>query len=183
MRLNAEGVGCLLIGETMRMRALGELLAAQGVETFAPPPGADLQSSVQEGLRAARRRGGTCVAAEGEMWAAALSLAAQLCVDRVALVAPTDRIRYPKDEFEKQIGRLKGYARRNLFFCVSEVLVLDTEATRGDRRMNAVIGRLCNARVHRLLMPVQRWTNCEFSPLEAAVRFLGEGDLGFSLAK
>lgn len=184
MRLNAEPVGCLLIGETKRMRALRERLTARGVDTASPSPSGDLLTSVQEGLYAARRRGGACVAAEGELWAAALALAAQLSVERVVLIAPTDRAGSPKDDYQKQIERLKGFACRNLFFCVSEVLVLeDAPDERSAKRIDSVCRRLCNARVHRLSLTDQRWTNCKHSPIEAAARFLDEGDFAFSLAK
>ncbi len=184
MRLNAKSVGCLLIGESMRMRALGEKLAARGVDPVCITHGADLLLSAQEGLRAARRSGEACIAAEGELWAAALSLAAQLCVDRIVLIAPTDFMHSPKSELEKQIERLKGFARRNLFFCVSDVLVLEEGLdARSDRRIDLLCRRMCNSRVHRLSMGDQRWTNCEHSPIEAVARFLCEGDFVFSLAK
>lgn len=185
MRLSAvkEPVGCLLIGETIRMRALRERLNACGVETVLAPRGGDLLSDVQEGLYQARKTGGACIAAEGEMWAAALALSAQLSVERVALIEPTDRFRNPKDDWEKQIVRLKGFARRNLFFCVSDVLMLEGADgwTRG--RLDALCRRMYNARVRRVSLSDQRWTNCEHSQMDAAARFLRDGEFAFSLAK
>lgn len=186
MRLDAvqSPVGCLLIGDTKRMRALREQLAACGVPTVSAVQGGDLLGAAQEGLCAARQPGGACVAAEGELWAAALALAAQLSVERVALIAPTDRSENPKDDWERQIVRLKGYACRNLFFCVSEVLVLEGESdVRSAKRIDLLCRRLCNARVHRVSLLDQRWTNCEHSPMEAAARFLRDGDFRISLAK
>lgn len=184
MRRNAEPVGCLLIGETKRMRALRDRLTARGIAAMHAASGGDLLAAAQEGLCAVRRKGGACIAAEGELWAAALALAVQLCVERVVLIAPTDFVKAPKDEVEKQIERLKGFARRNLFFCVSEVLVLEEKTdARSDRRIDSLCKRMCNSRVYRLSLSDQRWTNCEHSPIEAAARFLGEGDFAFSLAK
>ena len=186
MRFNAGSgpVGCLLIGRTMRMRALQERLTARGVLTVSASGEGDLLSAAQEGLVAARQPGGACVAAEGELWAAALALAVQLSVERVALIAPTDRCALPGSDWNRQIERLKGFARRNLFFCVCDVLVMEGEAdARSARRLDLLCRRLCNARVHRVSLLDQRWTNCEFSPVEAVARFLRDGDFRISLAK
>lgn len=184
MRPNAarEPVGCLLIGETMRMHALCERLNENGVETFFAQRGGDLLSSVQEGLYRARRPGGVCIAAEGEMWAAALALAAQLSVERVALIEPTDRFRSPSNDQERQLVRLKSFVRRNLFFCVSDVLMLEGDGEPAGR-LDALCRRMCNARVWRAELSDQRWTNCEHLPIDAAARFLKSGEFAFSLAK
>lgn len=185
MRLNAvkEPIGCLLIGETMRMQMLRERLNACGVDTVFAPRGEDLLSCVQEGLYRARRPGGAGIAAEGEMWAAALALSAQLSVDRVVLIEPTDQFRNPKNEWEKQVVRLKGFVRRNLFFCVSDVLMMEsgTEKTKGW--MDLLCRRMYNARVWRAAMEDQRWTKYEHSQIDAAARFLSSGDFMFTLAK
>lgn len=170
-------IGCLLIGETAhgRMRALRDRLDARGIATVGVARQGNLLNGAQEGLRAARRPGGACVAAEGELWAAALALAAQLSVERIVLILPTDR-RDPRDDWERQIERLKGYARRNLFFCVSDVLVLERPGDgRSDRRMDLVCRRLCNARVRRMPLPEDP-RSCA-SALETAVNFLEAGVL------
>lgn len=184
MLRNGESVGCLLLGETWRMHELKERLNACSVETAKPALDGDLLCAAQEGLRSVRRNDGLCcVAAEGELWTAALALAAQLCVDRVALITPTNRMKRPKNNFERQIERLKGYACRNLSFCVSEVLVLEEADVQDARRMDAVLKRMCNSRIYRAVWADQRWTNCEFSPYEAVIRFLCGGEFLFSLAK
>ena len=184
MHRNGEAVGCLLLGETKRMRALCDMLCARGVATVMAATDGNLLTAAQEGLYAARRKGGTCIAAEGEWWAAALALAAQMCVERILLIAPTDLAKPANDEREKQIVRLKGFARRNLFFCVSEVLVLEDEiSAQSDRRIDSLCRRMCNSSVRRISLSDQRWTNCELSPIEAAVRFLDGGEFAFSLAK
>jgi hypothetical protein len=183
MHLETGSVGCLLLGDSMNMRALGEALREQGVDTAEPSGCGDLFISVQEGLRAARRCGGVCIAAEGEWWTAALALAAQLCVDRIVLIAPTEYRMPPDTGFDRQFKSLRCYVRRNLFFCVSEVLVLETEEACAERQMNSVLNSLRNARVYRLKTDDQRWTNCEFSLVEAVVSFLQSGEFMFSLAK
>lgn len=181
-----EPVGCLLIGETDRgrMRALRERLNARGIVTVGTPRREDLLAAAQEGLYAARGLGGACIAAEGELWAAALALAVQLSVERIALIAPTDHFQQPKSDWEKQIERLKSYARRNLFFCVSDVLVLEGEASgRSAKRIDLMCRRMCNARVRRVNLAGETWTNCKQSEIDAVAGFLVDGDFGFLLAK
>jgi len=180
-----EAIGCLLIGGRKRGRidALEAMLRAQGVASIRIGRTDALLCSGQEGLYRIRRPGGTCIAAEGEMWAAALALAAQLHVDRILLLSPTDDRLNTKDEWERQIARLKAYARRNLFFCVSSVLVLESAAEESDGRMSAVYRRLCNASLRRVSLPPEKWTNCKQSLLSAAVHFLHAGDFEFTLAK
>lgn len=171
MRSDGGPVGCLLIGEMTKGRlwALRDRLDARGIETVGLSQQDDLLCGAQEGLRAARRSGGACIAAEGELWAAALALAAQLSVERIVLILPTDR-RNPKNKWEEQIERLKGFARRNLFFCVSDVLVLELRGDeRSDRRIDQICRRLCNAKVRR--MPMTE------GALEIAARFLALGKL------
>ena len=175
-----SAVGCLLIGDTLRMNALRQRLNNGGAATAVPAPGDNLYRAVQEGFLAARRPGGACVAAEGEMWAAALSLAAQLSVDRVVLFTPSDNRKRTRDKTERQIEWMKAYARRNLSFCVCQVLILEESAS---VRLERGWKMLTNARVHRCSLGDQRWINCEFSPTEAAARFLELGELPFSLAK
>lgn len=184
--MGLEPVGCLLIGGERhdRLGVLREKLHLCGVQTVRTGRADNLLHAVQEGLYAARRPGGACIAAEGEMWAAALALAAQMHVDRVALIAPTDFIRSPRDAWEKQIGWMKSFAQRNLFFCVSEVLLLEeTCDERSRKRVETICRRLCNATVRRASLADERWTKCKQSPMEAAARFLAAGEFVFPLAK
>lgn len=179
-----ESVGCLLIGETKRMQMLKESLTARGIETVRAVFGGDVLASVQEGLQKVRGSGGVCIAAEGEYWPAALALAVQLCVDRIALIDPMDRCRDSKDECGKQIDRLRSFARRNLFFCVSEVLVMENaDNPELEKQIDRMCKGLCNARIQRVKVSEQRWTNCEFFPFETVARFLYAGEYMFSLAK
>lgn len=173
-------VGCLLIGDASHegLKALGAQLAERSVATAFSGGRGDVLSAAQEGLYAVRGPGGVCVAAEGEFWAAALALAAQLCVERVVLIAPTDR-RNSKEDWERQIQRLKGFARRNLFFCVSDVLVLEKSIE--SRQVNQICRRLTNAKVLRVVIGEE--ANVQRRAINAAVKFLIEGDFTFSLAE
>lgn len=172
MRSNEGTMGCLLIGETARMRTLKNRLDALGVSTLSLGQDGQRLSVAQEGLRAVRGPGGACVAAEGELWAAALALAVQLSVERIVLIAPTDTFAGRRDEQRRQMERLKGYARRNLFFCVSEVLVLEGAGdVRSERRIDQVCRRMCNARVHRAALSGEARQE-EGAALDAAARFL-----------
>ena len=148
-----DALGCLLIGERSggRLEPLEALLRARGTRTVCIG-GEGLLDAAQEGLRQARGTGGVCIAAEGEMWAAALALAAQLPVERIVLIAPEDRDRAisVRDERSRRLQRLKAYAKRNLFFCISSILLLEIPVeTRSDRRVDELCRRLCNASVQR----------------------------------
>lgn len=155
-------VGCLLIESDIgRLEQFGKKLSARGIhalhgvwkDELLP----DMQRSFYDVQKRAQR---SCIAADGQMWAAALALAAQLSVDRVVL------IRSPKNEEisdrckRRQLERLRAYARRNLFFCVCDVLVIGTGEESGVP--DAILGGLVNARVWHL----------EQKSYDAAIRFL-----------
>ena len=181
MAMRSERMGCLLIGEAAggRLGALRERLRAAGVATQrVAPGGADFLEAAQAALYETRGARGACVAAEGACWPVALALAAQLSVDRVALFEPEAE---GAPESRGALGRIEAYARRNLFFCVADVLVL--EGAGGARSLERVWRGLCNARVERVSLRDQKWTNCKQSPIEAAARFLEAGVSPFALAK
>ena len=179
MRLNpAEGaVGCLLMGDSSsgRLGRLRERLSVHGVETVEAICREDRLCAAQEGLYAARRRGGTCVAAEGEWWTVALALAVQLNVDRVALILPAW---CSGEQAARQQLQMRGFVRRNLFFCVSDVLVLESGLDgRMAREIDGVCRRMYNARVWRMRASELEWQRGG-APLEAAARFLAAGEYG-----
>lgn len=72
--------------------------------------------------RMRQRFGWVCVAAEGEAACIAVALAAQLPVDRLAL---TDSMLFmPRQRgTNRELSRLRAYARRNLSLVVSEILL------------------------------------------------------------
>ena len=74
------------------------------------------------------------------MAGAALALAARMNVDRLALINPC-----PAECAEMR--KMQFFAMRNLFFCVSDVLVIE----RGDgRAFDRTVKRLSNSRVWRM---------------------------------
>ena len=67
-----------------------------------------------------------CVCAEGASSAAAIALAAQLPVDRLALAAP-DLFPPAPHGISRQASRLRAFARRNLALVVSQILLADAD--------------------------------------------------------
>lgn len=142
-----QAVGCLLIAERSgtSFERLGMRLAAEDVHIVRVMRSGNLLADAQRGLYAVTRAGKrACVAAEGEMWAAALALGIQLNVDRIVLLFPQE-CRGIRD---RRLEWLKGYVRRNLFFCVSDVLIIE------EAGQSACVDKLCrrliNADVWRL---------------------------------
>lgn len=169
MRLNSaeESVGCLLMGEFSggRMDELRRQLDESGVKTVDASKRTDRWLAAQEGLFAARRHGGTCIAAGGGWWPEALALAAQLNVDRVALI-------FPERSEAARYNPPLGFLRRNLFFCVADVLVLENaQDVQMTRELNSLFRRMCNARVWRM-----EAEKTKVRPLETAARFLAVKD-------
>lgn len=162
-----EAVGCLLMGEISgnHMDELRRRLDEHGVETVGATGRTNRWLAAQEGLFAARRRGGTCIAAEGEWWPEALALAAQLNVDRIALI-------FPEQADAARHNSPLGFLRRNLFFCVADVLVLESNCdAQMLRELNGLFRRMCNARIWRMEAGTTRMRS-----LETAARFLASKD-------
>lgn len=162
-------VGCLFIGmngeRNLRFR---KKLSDCGIHTVSGEWQGDLLKDMQNALYSVQKQAArVCVAAEGDMWTAALALAVQLCVDRVVLIHPSGGNSMHDPHRRRQLNRLNGYVRRNLFFCVSDLLVLDSEA--GMRREeDAVLARMVNARIWRMRAvcpdvtePVVRFLLCD----------------------
>jgi len=144
-------VGCLLIGTNAeRNMRLRQELSDRGILTVCGEWRSDLLKDMQKELYGVRKQAARiCVAAEGEMWTAALALAVQLCVDRVVLIHPSAGNGVQDSCMRRQLNRLNGYVKRNLFFCVSDLLVVDPEMEM-RRDMDAVLGRMVNARIWRM---------------------------------
>lgn len=162
-------VGCLYIGTDVERNAhIRQRLSDYGVWTVCGEWQSDLLKDMQRGLYCVRKQAArVCIAAESEMCTAALALAVQFCVDRVALIHPFERMDIPDPYQRRQLNRLYGYAKRNLFFCVSDLLIVDSggDATHGA---DALLGRMVNARIWRMKMmredmvdPVARFMLCD----------------------
>lgn len=82
-----------------------------------------------------RRHGWVCIAAQGEAASIALALAAQLPVDRVAILSPGQN----GPGLPREMRRLKAFARRNLALVTAEILLIGAqealahEILRGNR--------------------------------------------------
>lgn len=108
----------------------------------------------QAALQHARRKWDwLCVCAQGHAACLALALAAQLPVDRLALIAPE----WGAGGMRRELLRLRSYARRNLALITAEILLLDApedlvrSLMRGNRH-----SRLClleSFSEERLILP------------------------------
>lgn len=137
-----ESRGILFLSDVARGRAKGG--ASGALREFAPKSGAPLLPQAQEALWRLRQDcGWVCAAASGWMAALAIALAAQLPVDRLALV--DGRMFDPGGPApNRELAKLARYARRNLALVASEVLLID--ATEREIRGHLRIlggGRLC----------------------------------------
>lgn len=159
--------GCLLIGacDSAILDMLSRGLRERGAAVIRIAGSGSLLADAQKGLYAASQAGRrVCVAAEGEMWAPALALGIQLHVDRIALLFPRETAKRGRSA-----ERLNGYVRRNLFFCVSDVLVL--EDAQMQRSMETLMKRMINAGVWRMQSEKSN------AAAMAAARFLLDEDL------
>lgn len=110
-------------------------------------------SRAQTALWHARSSGSwICVAGEGYAAYIALALAAQLPVDRIALVnMPGNRIRLPRE-----IARIRTFARRNLALIAAEILLIGAD----DAAVQAVMRGTGRCRVCALdSLPESRFTD------------------------
>lgn len=190
-------IGCLCIDELLPGRAPAggaPLCAAPGMlsRAFRPRGGEGLWEALQVALQALRAEArAAAILARGTGCAAALALAAQLPVERLALVDPLlspARVRgggpnARAASTERQVRAIARYARRNLSLCACDMLVL--QHARGER-----ISR-------RDLSPYTRLTgllfrgesredllnNREIMAKQALDGFLRTGDLPKSLAE
>ena len=112
----------LMVGEN-EGRVLAARLRAGGIGVVRVETNTGIQEAALDGLRCARGKERTMIAASGEKVWAALALAARMNVDRLALINPC-----PAECAETR--KMQFFAMRNLFFCVSDVLVIE----RGDGR-------------------------------------------------
>ena len=105
----------------------------------------------QEALWRLRRRfGWICVAGEGACAGLALALAAQLPVDRVALLggSPFGAVRTDGGAIgrARELARVDAFARRNLALVVAEILLVNVP---DDERRKLIRGLGRGADVHR----------------------------------
>lgn len=139
MRPRTMDVGCLMLGGGEFARALSRRLAESGAQVERAD--GETLDAARDGLFRISRRARVCAAAVGKNWATALALAAQLRVDRLALFRP---------EFGARRSPAAAFARRNLFFCVSEILIFDGADAAALKETDALCRGLCNAQIWRV---------------------------------
>lgn len=193
-----SAMACVVIDDFLsgmsRLSGLSSFLAAKGVRVCAPKPaGAGyLLPALQDALQAARSgTGGASVVACGTGCGAALALAEQLPVERLALIDP----RSPRavgsgvdPALLRKAVRLDRFARRNLPLCVSDVLVIHARPSGHDRPQAAFIG---TGRLHGRLLTAEfcgadannLYTDCENMLKNGVYSFLQNGDFPKSLAE
>ena len=190
-------IGCLMIDEPMsgENRLSGLLFPPE----IAPFPfdwraGEGCLGALQSLLQAARKRcGAAAILARGAGCGAALALAEQLPVERLALVEPRLDVRpargsilFPDPRLRRDVRRINAYARRNLSLCVADALVIEGENDRCAERL-VRWGLGANGRVARLRNAgeaASKWcTICENGLKDAVIAFLRDGDLPNGLAQ
>ena len=167
-------VGCLLIGDRKgiwcgRIRGLLQERKAATEEVFSCS--GNLEQALEKFGRI-RRCEAACVAAEGPFWSIALALAIRLNVDRIILLMPEKTECCRGDAAEQQLYR---YVHRNLFFCVSEVLIVENnnrEACVSDD-ISALCRQMINSHIWRMRMPDMQKDGDVF--LDTLARFLLDG--------
>lgn len=185
---NINPVGCLIIDDPMSGENwLSGLSLPAGLRAypFAWRTGEGLLSSLQTLLQRARSECGTAsILARGAGCAAALALAEQLPVERLALIEPTFRPCAPK-VLAKPLGRIARYAARNLSLCVSDALIASREDQREAMRIARALS--ANCRVCRLDIPgetvPEMETICENWLKRAITDFLRGEELPKDLAQ
>lgn len=141
-------VGCLLIDEKpVSTQRIFRELTNHGIYATSGEWGEGLLTDVQKKFYDVQKHAvRACVAAEGATWMAALALAVQLNVDRVALINPSNGPDSLADARRRQLNRLQGYVKRNLFFCVSDVLVVGQKSYE-NRVLDGILSGMVNARI------------------------------------
>ena len=199
MRAESMSAGCLCIDDITSGTSdpSGPFLfrGLSGVETwpFRCPEGENLWDGLRVALQALRKRWETVgVAAQGTGCAAALALAEQLPVDRLALVDPLLSIRGTgrgggaMSADARVLRRIAAFARRNLSLCVSDTLIVETGADCVDcRRLADALSTHC--RVERIRFDVKTGEKLykirEIEVKQAISRFLQAGERQKPLAE
>lgn len=139
MGFQTTDVGCLMLADGGFARALSGRLNERGARVVRAD--GETLDAARDGLFRISGCGRICAAAEGTDWARALALAAQLRVDRIVLLRP---------EPSERRSPAEAFARRNLCFCVSDILIFDGADGSSLREMDALCRGLCSARIWRL---------------------------------
>ena len=103
----------------------GAQMHTESVQGLVFTENGSLLSQAQEALWRMRQNcDWICVAAQGDATCIALALAAQLPVDRVAVLGAGSE----KKHQNRELRRLRAYARRNLALITAEILLIGADA-------------------------------------------------------
>ncbi len=143
----------------------------------------ELQTLLQ---RARSTCGAAAILARGLGCMAALALAEQLPVDRLALVAPLQERMRGRKPLARTFNRIALFARQNLSLCVSDVLIVEAAGSRAGRKLVS-LGLGAHSRVSMLEMAAETgpelYTICENTLKTAITDFLRDGELPKDLAQ
>ena len=139
MRPRTTETGCLMLGGGEFVRALSRRLADGGAQVERADGGT--LDAARDGLFRISGCARVCAAAAGKSWVTALALAAQLRVDRLVLFRP---------EFSARRSPAEAFVRRNLCFCVSEILIFDGVDAASLKETDALCRGLCSAQIWRV---------------------------------
>lgn len=182
-------VGCVVIDDPgSGGRGLSGFCRANGLRAYPCDwSGAERPLSLLQGLlqRARGECGAAAILARERGCGAALALAEQLPVERLALIEPEASLNRRRVGLGP-IDRLDAFARRNLSLCVSDALVIERADSRGARRLRS--GGFCaHARLARLAFDVESdkelYTICENTLKSAITHFLRAGEWPKNLAE
>ena len=200
-----KGLSCLLIDDLLNggngLSGLfeSEKTPSARLHCFSCSDGENLHEALQRAHQSVRfEEEDATIVARGLGCEAALALAEQLPVDRLALLFPEERPERKKlirrcggerkrfSALVRQIMRMSAYARRNLSLCVSDVLIVERGNGRAWRALKN--GGICaNSRVTRIEYmgdcDKNLCINREMGLKTAISRFLQSGELPKSLAE
>ena len=162
-------IGCLVIDDLIGIPLLCGLsiyLEKCGavVRNFNCRESDTIHARLQEAFQQVRKAGElACVLAAGTGCYAALALAEQLPVDRLVLLDDDRLGNWRKNrnrmvdnvKLRRQVRRLSGYVRRNLPFCVSDVLLVAGNG--GEGRLARIRDELCNGRTRFIAAQGDFW--------------------------
>lgn len=175
--------------------ALSGLLLGSGIPAYAFEwrAGEPLMDGLRTILHRVRREcGAASVLARGTGCGAALALAEQLPVERLALIEPAEALvhnlnrLWRSDRRASTVRRVGAFARRNLSLCVADALVIEGEQSEGWRLLHDG-GMAAHSRLIRLAIPADTvdnlYTNCENALKRPVTGFLTAGELPKDLAE
>lgn len=187
--------GCLIIddfsSERGRISGLYDYLWAHGVQTemFEWSGDGCIHTRLQNAFYSVRKnceRTGI-IAVDGGI-DGAIALSVQLPVEGMVLICTgADAVRPENEDMRRQFRRMSRFARQNMTFCVSDVLLISENIGAGQDRADIIAKRLVNcASIGRLFYTKNDhkiWTDYEWKMNNQIYRFLYGEEFTKSLAE